>query len=627
MTTFYPWALLARRLALILAVYFTYRMLFFVLNSDVYAVETFSTIFLAFVQGIRFDLWALTWTHAPVILLSFAPWRWQAHWLWQRLVLVYVLAVNFWCFGLNAIDLELYKFTGKRLTTDWLKLQQDMQNQTMGLVSYYWWVALLGFVTWLVFWRFWPRWKLIAPRPGAWARALVGLVFVVLTALSMRGGWQLKPLNLADAYSSGSSAVGILRMNSTFTFFRSRSSFDSLALRFFKGNEPARETLLAESRGGPSPLDGKFKGYNIVVLIIESLASEYVGVLNEGKGYTPFLDELTAVSTLFRNNFANGRRSIEAVPSVVCGLPSLMGEALILSPYQGIDLHCLPEVARRAGYATHFFHGAYNGSMHFDAFSNRAGFNKFYGFNEYGDSADSDGHWGIFDEPMLNFTVKTLNQSVQPFAAVMFTLSSHSPYRLPPGLEGRFPKGELEIHPSIGYVDYALKQFFAQAQKSKWFKNTIFVITGDHTQKSVQRRYQSLTGLYRVPLWFYIPGKKLGGDPMKFTQHLDILPTLMTLAGLPLEPRLKIGQNVFAPGAGVVFNGDERGFWSLGEAGLIEYNRATTSFARMAFDPKTWLTSEAQNIGPDDAVGHAAEQLKAIVDYHNEGVVQNRLYK
>ena len=607
MNTLYPARLLAKRLGLLLVFYFCFRVLFFLANRDALSGDGASDILWSFLNGLRFDLWAVLWSSLPIIFAAFLPVRWQERpWL-QAGLLIYVGAVQIWCFGLNVIDVELFKFTGRRLSMDWLHLQQDLEHQSLSLVSYYWWLALLGTLAWLVFMWLWPRWNLAREnsRPLALriATVVLGITFL---ALGLRGGTQYKPLSLNHAYTRGSAALGVLTHNSTFSFFKNRRRVDSLALRFFNSKEEAVSELAALHRP-TSTRHGELKNRNVVILIVESLGSEYVGVLNKGEGLTPFFDELSKKGDLFTENFANGRRSIEAIPSVICGLPSMMGEALIVSPYQGIELHCLGNYAKSAGYSTHFFHGAYNGSMHFDTFAHRAGFDNYYGFNEFGDATKSDGIWGIYDEPFLQFALEKLNSIPEPFAATIFTLSSHHPYKIPPELAGRFTKGNLEIHPSIQYSDYALKQFFAKAERQPWFANTLFVITGDHTGKSGRSEYKNLLGYYRVPLLVYAPGLSSGQVRNRVTQHIDILPTVLDLLGLPGEPRLKIGQSVFADDPGVAFNGDERGYWLYTSSQLVQYGHGTGEF------------SESSQLVRD--------RLKAVVHYFNVGVTGNTLYR
>lgn len=603
----YPARLLGRRLGLLLLFYLFFRVVFFIANRDGFAGDTTEDIVWAFITGFRFDIWAVFWSSLPLAVVSYFPLRLQRQNGLQLALFIYMAAVQFWCFGLNIIDVELFKFTGRRLAMDWLHLQKDLENQGTNLVGYYWWLAGLGFLAWLSFLMLWPKWNAKDEVTQPWPlKVLVGFFGIAILAIGLRGGTQYKPLSLNHAYTRGSAALGVLTHNSTFSFFKNRRRIDSLSLRFFDSKEDVLRELEPMHRP-TSPRHGEFKDRNVVVLIVESLGSEYMGALNQGEGFTPFLDELAKTGDLFTENFANGRRSIEALPSVVCGLPSLMGEALIVSPYQGIELHCLGNYAKAAGYSTHFFHGAYNGSMHFDTFAHRAGFDKYYGFNEFGDATKSDEVWGIYDEPFLQFTIKQLNEVKPPFAATIFTLSSHHPYKIPPEFKDKVGKGSLEIHASIQYVDYALKQFFDEAEKQPWFANTLFVITGDHTNKSAKTEYKNLLGYYRVPLLFYAPGKISGAVHARVTQHVDILPSIIDLLDLPAEPRLKIGQSVFADDPGVAFNGDERGYWLYSGNQLVQFGHGTKEF------------TESSPL--------VRNRLKAVVHYFNTGVSENTLYR
>ena len=41
----------------------------------------------------------------------------------------------------------------------------------------------------------------------------------------------------------------------------------------------------------------------------------------------------------------------------------------------------------------------------------------------------------------------------------------------------------MSFREPVNYTDYALKRFFATASRMKWFDNTLFVITADHTSQ------------------------------------------------------------------------------------------------------------------------------------------------
>src|SRR5262249_40471257 len=194
---------------------------------------------------------------------------------------------------------------------------------------------------------------------------------------------------------------------------------------------------------------------NVVIIIVESLSAQYTGMGEPTRGYTPFLDELGKKGILFKNHFADARRSIDAPPAILAGLPHLVDETFYCA--QQKQLVGIGSLLKEHGYRTSFFHGGRNGTMYFDIFSKRMGFDNYYGLNEYPNRRDYDGTWGIYDEPFLQFVGRELTSYKEPFASVVFTLSSHNPYKIPAQYEGVFRKGELPILESVGYVDYSMK--------------------------------------------------------------------------------------------------------------------------------------------------------------------------
>ena len=227
---------------------------------------------------------------------------------------------------------------------------------------------------------------------------------------------------------------------------------------------------------------------NVVVFITESYSREYMGAFNDPKkikdyvGYTPFLDSLATKSLIFNNAFANGRKSIHGMSSVLAGIPSFK-DAFTSSPYANQDMESVVSILNDEGYDTSFFHGAPNGSMGFLGFSNILGFDNYYGKTEFNNDLLFDGVWGIWDAQFFQFTKEVLDAKTTPFFSTIFTVTSHEPYIVPKEFEGVFPKGTLPMHQCVGYTDFAFKQFFEAAKKEPWFENTIFIITADHTNQ------------------------------------------------------------------------------------------------------------------------------------------------
>ncbi|MFM8950787.1 MAG: LTA synthase family protein, partial [Bacteroidota bacterium] len=142
------------------------------------------------------------------------------------------------------------------------------------------------------------------------------------------------------------------------------------------------------------------------------------------------------------------------------------------------------------------------------------------------------------------FTVKECSKMKQPFAITFFSLSSHHPYSIPEKLQGRFPKGELPIHESIGYADYALRAFFEVASKQPWYNNTLFVLTADHTGPAKHPEFGTRNGVFKIPMVFFIPDGSLKGESKRTVQQSDIMPSVLDYLGYK-KKWMDFGASVF----------------------------------------------------------------------------------
>ncbi|MBC7440460.1 MAG: LTA synthase family protein, partial [Flavobacterium sp.] len=268
----------------------------------------------------------------------------------------------------------------------------------------------------------------------------------------------------------------------------------------------------------------------------ESNGREYFGSFNKSekipnyKGYTPFVDSLAQHSLIFTNAYSNGWKSIHAVSSVLAGIPSFK-DAFTSSPFPKQKTSSLISTLKSIGYSTSFFHGAPNGSMGFLGYTNILGVDNYYGKIEYNNDADFDGVWGIWDEPFFQYFNKTISAKKQPFMATLFSVSSHEPYKIPEKYNGKFPKGDVNIHKCIGYTDFALRQFFNKARHESWFKNTIFVLVGDHGNIIFYDEYKKELNRNAVAMMIYSPDEKYKGVNTDFAQQIDIYPTILDMIG------------------------------------------------------------------------------------------------
>ncbi len=375
----------------------------------------------------------------------------------------------------------------------------------------------------------------------------------------------------------------------------------------------------------------------MVLLLLESFASEYTGIENGGRGgYTPFFDSLATApgAVHLPHNYANGRRSIEALPAVLAGLPALLETPYITSTFQTNELHGLAETLGQQGYRTAVYHGAANGTMGFDMFSGLAGVQKYYGLNEYpggASSPDYDGHWGIFDEPYLQYFSRQLSQTREPFFATVFTLSAHEPFTLPRQYAGKFPPGTLPIHPTVAYADHALRRFFAAARRQPWYNRTLFVLTADHTSASDNLAYLNPLGAQKTPLLFFNPGRALPpvpAGPARISQQADVPATVLDLLSRPASTAasmLPFGSSVFGPGTGRALFRNGESFYLVHHDFVAELT-ADNVVRLYPFQPH-FIPHEAL-ANPDPVkLKQYGDELRACVQVYVNGLVDNKLYQ
>ena len=123
----------------------------------------------------------------------------------------------------------------------------------------------------------------------------------------------------------------------------------------------------------------------------------------------------------------------------------------------------------------------------------------------------------------------------------LFTVSSHHPFEIPVRYQNVFKEGKVPIHKCIRYTDMAIGKFFESASKQPWFKNTLFVMTSDHTNQSCHAEYETDLGLFSSPIIIYDPsGEVQSGMQDAIAQQIDIVPTVLGILGYD-KPYLSFG--------------------------------------------------------------------------------------
>ena len=553
----HPWLIGAFNLLLVMAIYTLSRVFFYWINIDLYPNVDNAHLIEMVMGGWRFDLTALLYLNSLYILLILLPLPVQIRNNEQ-----YIRVTNYSFYipniiGLiaNTMDMVYVRFTDRRTTcTLFTEFQNDgnLAQIILQAAGQYWYVTLFGIaIIALLIVASRKTWQIKTPS-RTWmyylANSALMVVSIYFVVIGIRGGFgkYTRPITISNAmqYANTPQETAIL-LNTPFSLMKSLENTTYIHPHYFSNEE-------AEAIFSPIHIDEIEKNErlgktNVVIVILESFSKEYIGFYNRHmdgyRGYTPFLDSLLAHSVTYTHSFASGRKSIDAMPSVLSSIPMLI-EPYIVTPYSTNAVSSLAACLRDEGYATAFFHGAPNGSMGFQAYARSAGFEQYFGMDEYDGIDAFDGTWAIWDEEFLQYYAQRMNQMQEPFITAVFTASSHHPFRVPERYEGVFPQGDKPIHPCVGYTDHALRKFFAYAQQQAWYENTLFVITADHTNQVSLPEYATAKGLFEVPIAFYSPQWSQGEvHEQSAVSQTDIMPSVLAYLGYQ-KPFFAFGKDI-----------------------------------------------------------------------------------
>jgi phosphoglycerol transferase MdoB-like AlkP superfamily enzyme len=533
-----------------------------------------STILHSFLIGARFDMVVLSYIFIPLFILSYLPFIGIHRLKVSRAIIQTIL---FLCFALvfilSLIDIEHFGEFGTRLSF-WAFEYLDQPAMVWysirsgyPVISY---LLLWAILTFLFVWAGIRISKKIFRRKQKEkiaSRILYLLLALALLFLGARGRWQIAPIDWGLAYFSPYGFANQLALNGVYTlgksfmdeqqdihgelasqfhFFptsqalsnvqkilvtpqeRLTDSLNSLSRWYYPGSEASEGSALVEKEN---------KNYNVVIILLESWLARFVGALGGKPGVTPNFDSLAEKGILFENFFATGTRTNRGIPSVVCSYPSSPVRSIMKKLSANRPFTSLAEILKQREYQSIVVYG---GDLQFDnmeGFLRSEGFEAFVGQTDF-PSKVSLGKWGVPDHIVFERANQEFSKfDDSPFLGLIITLSNHEPFLLPHPSFEIFPKGlpYSDYLNTFHYSDWALGEFFHEAEKEPYFKNTIFVLVGDHG-KLLENQSDMPLERYRIACLIYAPAL-LDFSPKKVTtisSQTDLLPTILGLLGKPV---------------------------------------------------------------------------------------------
>jgi len=549
-------------LALVYVVYGLCRLAYLFENWSVLS-EGFDTLsFWEVFKGCwMFDTSAILYTNVLYAILMLLPLHFKETNWWQEMAKWVYVVVNSLCIIANLADAVYFQYTGRRTTSS---VFQEFSNEgnigdIIGVELWrHWYLVLVSVILIVGLMVLYAQPKgmlnlrMLKSKFIYYAIHLLcfGLYIPIMIA-GMRGGatTAVRPITISNANQYvNRPAEAALILNTPFSMIRTINKNVFADPKYFSREE--LDTIYCPIH---TPADSVvMKKKNVVVFIMESYGREYIGAYNDYKGWTPFTDSLIKKSLTFDLTIANGRKSIDGMPSILSSIPRFI-EPFFLTPASMNEVSGLAGELGKVGYESAFFHGAENGSMGFEAFAKTTGYQHYLGRTEYnqdkrfnGDK-DFDGMWAIWDEEFLQFYALKMSEMKEPFITSVFTASSHHPYAVPERYKDVYKDepGDANImHKCIRYVDNALRLFFETAEKQPWYENTIFVLTADHTNMNSEPMYQTELGVCSVPILIFDPSGDIQPERRHcIAQQIDIMPTVLNYLGYN-KPYVAFGQDL-----------------------------------------------------------------------------------
>ncbi len=322
------------------------------------------------------------------------------------------------------------------------------------------------------------------------------------------------------------------------------------------------------------PANTNAKRPNIVLLAVDSLLADHMSCYGYSRQTTPHIDRFAQSGTLFERNYSAHIPTTSAYASMLTGR-DCFGTRVVALRHQGglrTDLPTLPEILREEGYTSTCVGFTGNPSSRgFDKYLDYAG----WGSWNQGRSPKAE-HLNLVALPELD----RLAAQNQPFFLFLRHMDPHAPYLPPAPYERMFYHGNetdpanksmepvmafkpfrdffaswmppgisdkdyviAQYDGAVAYMDACIQSIFTALEAHGILDETIVVLNGDHGETLYDHEcWFDHHGIYdvtlHVPLIIRYPqsipaGKRISG----FTQHKDLVPTLLDLAGVEAKQR------------------------------------------------------------------------------------------
>ncbi len=303
-----------------------------------------------------------------------------------------------------------------------------------------------------------------------------------LLIVGYRGGFQLAPINESSAYYSTLQINNHIATNNIWFLAHSFAEANDKKNPYLFMDRKKAKSITADlfpTSFDKTQLLSKSKKPNIVFIVLESWTADIIKELGGENNVTPHFDELSKEGLLFTQMYSSGFRTEQGLVSILSGFPSQPNNSIITTPSKSEQLPSLNIELRKQGYQSSFYYGGEIEFANMKSYLLNTQFGKIIDKNNF-DKSQLNSKWGAHDEYVFLKQLDGLQDEKQPFFSIVLTLSTHEPFEVT--MQTPFNGGEEQerFKKAAYYTDYCLYNYFTEAKKQPWYKNTLFVLVADH---------------------------------------------------------------------------------------------------------------------------------------------------
>jgi phosphoglycerol transferase MdoB-like AlkP superfamily enzyme len=441
---------------------------------------------------------------------------------------------------LNLTDLGYYPITKKRMGSEILDILSEVPALMNSYLIDYWYLVILLIVflivPFFIFKKQVIKFKNVNQSLSLKSLNIITIVFLFLTII--RGGYFENPFSPFDIPSIVDPKLQWLASNTPFQFLYTLEKKNIKIENYF--SEVEAEKMIGFKK---QFISKEFKKKNILFIVLESFCSERVGFFNPtAKPYTPFMDSLLNNARTYKYGIANGRMTIDALPSVLSGIPSFMENNYCYSNYKNNNVNGIGSLLEKEGYQTAFFYGGLKTTFGFENYMNINFTKNYFDQKDYDKNYENSG-WGVDDHLFLKFVANKLKKLPQPFCASILTLSLHHPFPIPQPYKIMLDSIKDPIRKSLKYTDISLQLFFNEIKNEAWYHNSIIAICADHTSAGFGNFPCNSINEFSIPISFLAFGDTAFNKVQnQCISQIDMYPTILDYLGYN-KPIISLGNS------------------------------------------------------------------------------------